>query len=295
MHSPTTVSDEPHEALIGSTNTTTDTPYFLLVRKSIFCAGADLLPHLRPATPEETGSWRTTKVAAIESNGPELYDYSLEKTVPGKAKQVERLGRILKLGNGISIVFEKDSFRRCEVRDVEGNVVERATHKSTDKTVREQVKSYLLEAYPLYEGFTAGLILYMLASPYRDIWMDFARVGKKRLKKFCGRDERPYLFWDLGSEVYMLKDEVEPYTAPESTLYWFTRRQYSFDPKRFLQEGHGELLWLHKHLKDGHFKAQQITEEDDELKAILEDCGAFEIVFKASRDFDVSLDDGADG
>ena len=92
----------------------------------------------------------------------------------------------------------------------------------------------------------------------------------------------------------MLKDEVEPYTAPESTLYWFTRRRYSFDPKRFLQEGHGELLWLHKHLKDGHFDAQLITEKEDELKAILEDCGAFEIVFKAGKDFDESPDEAGE-
>lgn len=291
-----TISRRPIRlALPKIRNTMTDSTYTLKVRKSIFCAGADLLPHMRQATPEETGSWRTTKVAVIADIGLEVYDYSVEKNVPGKANRIERLGRILTLGNGTSIVFGKDSFRRFEVRDAAGNVIDRASRCSTDKSARELVKSYLLEAYPLYEGFTAGLILYMLASPYRDIWMDFARVGKKRLKKFCGRDERPYLFWDLGSEVYMLKDEVEPYTAPESTLYWFTRRQYSFDPKRFQQEGHGELFRLHKHLKDGHFEAQQITEEDDELKAILEDCGAFEIVFKASRDFDVSLDDGADG
>ena len=273
----------------------TDSTYTLKVRKSIFCAGADLLPHMRQATPEETGSWRTTKVAAIADIGLELYDYILEKSVQGKVKRVERLGRILTLGNGTSIVFGKNSFRRFEVHDAEGNVIDRASRGSTDRSVRELVKSYLLEAYPQYESFTVDLIVYMLACPYRDIWMDFARIGKKRLKKFCGRDERPYLFWDLGAEVYVLEDEVEPYSAPESTLYWFTRRRYRFDPEQFRQEGHSELLRVHKHLKDGHFNAQLITENEDELKAILEDCGAFEIVFKASKDFDESLNDDAEG
>ena len=273
----------------------TDSTYTLKVRKSIFSAGADLLPHMRQATPEETGSWRTTKVAAIADIGLELNDYSVEKNVPEKAKRTERLGRILTLGNGTSIVFGKDSFRRFEVRDAAGNVIDRASRCSTDKSARELVKSYLLEAYPQYESFTVDLIVYMLACPYRDIWMDFARIGKKRLKKFCGRDERPYLFWDLGAEVYLLEDEVEPYTAPESTLYWFTRRRYRLNSEQFRHEGHGELLWLHNHLKHGRFDAQLINEEENELKAVLEDCGAFEIVFKASKNFDECLNDDAEG
>lgn len=273
----------------------TDSTYTLKVRKSIFCAGADLLPHMRQATPDETGNWRSMKVAAIADIGLELYDYSLEEHVQGRAKQVARLGRVLTFCNGVSIVFDKDSFRRFAVFDAAGNVIVRAKRGSTDKSVRELVKSHLLQAYPQYEGFIAEFIIYMLALPYRDIWMDFARIGNKRLKKFCAENERPYLYWDLGSEVYMLKDEAEPYTAPESALYWFTRRRYRFDPNRFLQEGHGELLWVHKHLKDGSFDEHLIAEEDIELKAILEDCGAFEIVFKASRDFDENPYDDADG
>ena len=286
------------EEVNESKSTMNGSSYSLLVRKSTFCAVVDLLPHMRQATPDETGSWQTTKVAAVKGCGPELAEYRIKKRFAESKKdqQILPLGRVLTLKDGTSIVFHKMSNWQMEVRNAAGEVIDRCKRGDTKKTLRSLFKHHLLRVYPHYEGFIADLFAYMILTPDRNFWMDFARIGKKRLNKLCDKDEKAYLFWDFGNELYFFQGDVELYSAPDSALYWFSRAEYLFDADYFQKEGKGDWLWLHEHMNDQKLKLElRLAPDCDEFfEDLLSSCGALEIVFKASKDYEESWELGSE-
>mgnify|MGYP000010867123 FL=1 len=260
-------------------------PYSLVVRKVIFCACSDLLGRLRQARPDETDHYKTVQVAPIKGAGPVLVEYSLKKHWPenDKDRQQQYLGRILQLQNGVSIVFHKKSSWRIEFRDAEGNIVDRCKRNDKAEAIRQKIKNCLEDAYPHYKNFNLSeRFVETLIKPFRDIWMDFVDISKKALSPMCKGSESPQLFWDLGDQVFFFEGDLEPFTAKESGLCWFSRTKYTLDFEYFQDKGHGDWLWLHNSFKDKELHLKPIR-SDNEIADVLSKCGAFEIVYNCKE------------
>lgn len=262
-------------------------PYALEIHKAVFCSGAELLLKIRPANPEETPNYLTTKVSSIPGRSPMLAEYFLRRRWPktNRERRKQCLGRILILRNGLSIVFHKKSCWRIEIRDRDGLVVDRCRRGDSSEAVREKICLYLEKAYPDYKTFNLSeRIVETIIKPGGDVWMDFVRINQKALKPQCRNGEVPRLVWDLGRQVFFFQGDLEPYTAPDSAVCWVRRMRCRFDFEAWMEKGGGDWLWLHNNLHDTELRVQTLK-KSDEMADIVSSLGAIEIVFRASSDY----------
>lgn len=261
-------------------------PYALDIRKAVFCSGAELLPKIRPATPEETPNHLTTKVSSMPNRAPMLVEYFLRRRWPktNRERRKQCLGRILILKNGCSIVFHKQSRWRIEVRDRNGRIVDRCRRGDSPDAVREKIRLHLEKAYPDYKTFKLSeRIVETIIKPGGDIWMDFVRINQKALKPWCRNGEVPRLFWDLGRQIFFFQGALKPYTAPDSAVCWVRRMRCRFDFEAWMEKGGGDWLWLHDNLHNTELRVRTLK-ESDEMADIAASLGAIEIVFRAFSD-----------
>ena len=114
------------------------------------------------------------------------------------------------------------------------------------------------------------------------ITLFFVDISKKALSPMCKGSESPQLFWDLGDQVFFFEGDLEPFTAKESGLCWFSRTKYTLDFEYFQDKGHGDWLWLHNSFKDKELHLKPIR-SDNEIADVLSKCGAFEIVYNCKE------------
>lgn len=260
-------------------------PYSLTVEKFFFCAGPDLLPRLRQATPEETGNYKTVKVAPIKGNGLMLVEYCLRKRWPENKKDREKipLGRILFLKDGYRIVFHKKSSWRIEIRDANGSVIDRCKRNDPPEAIRGKIKSCIEKFFPQYREYNLSeRFVETIIKPYRNIWKDFVDISKAALAPLCSEREKPYLFWEFGDHVFYFGDDLEYYAAKDSGLNWWSKASYRIDMEYFMSQGGGDWLWLHEHMNDKRLNRRPVRRGvDDITEKVMALAGALQIVFKA--------------
>ena len=151
-------------------------PYYLYVQKTTFNVGPDIKRAIRRAKPEETDWYMKTQVADVGGYGPKLFEYSLKKRWPDNKKERKRirLGRILELNNGTSILFHKTSSWRIEFLDVSGRIVDRCKRNDSYETKLLKIKLFIEKSYPHYrESNVADRIAATILSGFGEVWLEF--------------------------------------------------------------------------------------------------------------------------
>lgn len=256
-------------------------PYYLYVYKATFNVGPDIKRTIRRAKPEETDWYMNTQVANVGGYGPKLFEYSLKKRWPENEKERKRnrLGRVLELNNGTSILFHKTSSWRIEFLDANGKIVDRCKRNDTYEAKLLKIKFFIENSYPHYrESNIADRIAATILSGFEKVWLGFVDISKKYLLPLCKENETPALFWDLQDRVFVYDEELPYYENKDTGICHRIFAYYTFDWDYFEKEGQSNWYWLHRHRKDKRLRLRAVP-EDGEFNPVR--CGALEIIFKA--------------
>ncbi|MDM8086792.1 hypothetical protein QUV44_01010 [Parasutterella secunda] len=256
-------------------------PYYLYVHKATFNVGPDIKRAIRRAKPEETDWYMKTQVADVGGYGPKLFEYSLKKRWPDNKKEQKRirLGRILELNNGTSILFHKTSSWRIEFLDVSGRIVDRCKRNDSYETKLLKIKLFIEKSYPHYrESNVADRIAATILSGFGKVWLEFYKISKDYLFPLCKSNEMPTVFWDLQDRAFIYDEELPYFSDKDSGICHTVFSCYTFDWEYFKKGGLNNWYWLHYHRKDQRLKLRHVpkTSEFD-----LARYGAFEIIFKS--------------
>lgn len=256
-------------------------PYYLYVYKATFNVGPDIKRTIRRAKPDETDWYMKTQVANVGGYGPKLFEYSLKKRWPENEKERKRnrLGRVLELNNGTSILFQKTSSWRIEFLDANGKIVDRCKRNDTYEAKLLKIKFFIENSYPHYrESNVADRIAATILSGFEKVWLGFVDISKKYLLPLCEENETPALFWDLQDRVFVYDEELPYYENKDTSICHRIFTYYTFDWDYFEKEGQSNWYWVHRHRKDKRLRLRAVP-EDGEFGPVR--CGALEIIFKA--------------
>ena len=206
-------------------------PYILTVTTTVFNLGPRITETMRKATPNEAEHYHKMMVAQMNDYGPKLMEYTLKKgnRKPKERLKKYRLGRILKLKNGTSIVFHKESKWRIEFLDAKGFVLSRCKRNEKQDAIRKKIKTYIENSYPEYmDGNFADRVTDTILRGFGHVWLDFVEISKAYLKPLCSTEEEPDFFWDLGDLLFFYRSELPYYANKNSGVCHRKYQQYAF-------------------------------------------------------------------
>lgn len=264
--------------------------FYLCVDKAVFCSGLDLLRRMTPANDE----YQSTKSADIEGSGPMLVEYTIRKCNTQNEKgcsKVVYLGRVLQFNDNGFVVFPKKRNDAVLFKKPSGETISYCKADVSDKKLYFRIKEWIEKFYPEYKdyGMSDRIVKPVLLKKFKDIWMGFYKISKRILKRYCGKDETPHLFWEYGENVLLWNQDIDLFSNRNCGLCWIKSTAYHFDYEYLIRQGKMDLFWLHQNIKDKKLQLRSVIDHIDEeslsSEALLSMCGAFEMIYKVPKNY----------